>query len=283
MQRHLSLVTSEATSSDAEGQMRAAGAAASRTQVHLMLAQAAEQRGDYAAAAAWLDKVDASDPRALDASLRRASILARQGKFTEARALIASAPEQAAEEARAKVLGESQMLRDFKRWQEAYDVLAEGTKRFPADVDMRYEQAMMAEKLERMDLMETLLRQVIADKPDHQHAYNALGYSLADRGQRLDEARQLVAKALELAPGDPFITDSLGWIEFRLGNHTEAIRLLQQAWATRPDTEIGAHLGEVLWVTGQQDEARRIWREARARDAENDVLRETLKRLRAEP
>jgi tetratricopeptide (TPR) repeat protein len=283
LQRYLSLAQPAEAASDPDGQMRAAGAAAARTQVHLMLAQAAEQRGDSAAAATWLDKIDAEDARAFDARLRRASLLARQGKVAEARALIASAPEQTADESRAKVLGESQMLRDFKRWQDAYDVLAEGTKRFPQDVDMRYEQAMMAEKIDRLDLMESLLRQVIADKPDHQHAYNALGYSLADRGQRLDEARQLVAKALELAPGDPFITDSLGWIEFRLGNHTEAVRLLRQAWATRPDTEIGAHLGEALWVSGQQDEARRIWREARTRDAENDVLRETLKRLRVEP
>ena len=282
LQRYLSLAPSVDNTPDPEGQ-RASGAAAARTQVHLMLAQAAEQRGDNAAAAAWLDKIDASDARAFDARLRRASLIARQGKFAEARALIASAPEQTAEEARAKILGESQMLRDFKRWQEAYDVLSDGTKRFPQDVDMRYEQAMMAEKLDRMDLMESLLRQVIAEKPDHQHAYNALGYSLADRGQRLDEARQLVSKALELAPGDPFITDSLGWIEFRLGNHAEAIRLLRKAWETRPDTEIGAHLGEALWVSGQQDEAKRIWREARARDAENDVLRETLTRLRVEP
>ena len=128
--------------------------------------------------------------------------------------------------------------------------------------------------------MERLLRRVIALKPDHPHAHNALGYSLADRGLRLPEARALIQRALELSPGDPFITDSLGWVEFRLGNRDEAARLLRQAYAARPDTEIGAHLGEVLWSAGQHDEARRVWREVKTRDQANEVLRETLARLR---
>jgi Flp pilus assembly protein TadD len=152
--------------------------------------------------------------------------------------------------------------------------------RWPQDVDLLYEQAMVAEKMDRLAEMETLLRRVMQLKPDHQHAYNALGYSLADRGLRLEEARALIVKALELAPGDPFITDSLGWVEFRLGRHDEALRLLRDAYRARPDTEIAAHLGEVLWVLGRQDEARAIWREGRARDAGNEVLRETLVRLR---
>ena len=141
----------------------------------------------------------------------------------------------------------------------------------------------MAEKVERMDDMEQLLRRVIALKPDNAHAHNALGYSLADRKQRLPEARELVKRALDLAPGDPFITDSLGWVEFRLGNRDEAANLLRSAYAARPDTEIAAHLGEVLWSLGQRDEARRVWREGKVRDAANDVLRETLTRLRVDP
>ena len=123
---------------------------------------------------------------------------------------------------------------------------------------------------------------MIALKRDHAHAYNALGYSLAERNLRLAEAKELIERALALSPGDPFITDSLGWVEFRLGNREEALRLLRQAYKTRPDTEIGAHLGEVLWAMGQKDEARRIWAEARQRDAGNDVLRETLVRLKAQ-
>jgi Flp pilus assembly protein TadD len=123
---------------------------------------------------------------------------------------------------------------------------------------------------------------VIRIKPDHHHAYNALGYSLADRNVRLEEARDLIKKALSLSPGEPFITDSLGWVEYRMGNRDEALRLLREAYHARPDPEIGAHLGEVLWVADQRDEARRVWRESRERDTNNEVLQETLKRLRVD-
>jgi len=250
-------------------------------QAWLMLAQAAEQRADYKAAESWLALID--DPkRALEVQSRRASLLARQGRLTEARALIQSAPEIDPGDARAKLIAEAGLLRDAKRWQDAYDVLAGANQRFADDSDLLYEQAMMAEKLNRMDDMERMLRRVIALKPESAHAHNALGYSLVDRSQRLPEARALIQRALELAPGDPFITDSLGWAEFRLGNADEALRLLRKAYAARPDPEIAAHLGEVLWSVGQRDEARRVWRDARTRDAANDVLRETLSRLKAD-
>jgi Flp pilus assembly protein TadD len=188
-------------------------------------------------------------------------------------------PERSEADARAKLLAEAQLLREVKRWQAAYEAFDRANARFADDVDLLYEQAMVAEKLDRLDEMERLLRRVIAIKPDHGHAHNALGYSLADRRVRLPEARELIRQALDLMPGDPFITDSLGWVEYRLGNLEEAERLLRQAWASRPDTEIGAHLGEVLWARGKQDDARRIWRQAQARDGSNEVLRETLARL----
>jgi tetratricopeptide (TPR) repeat protein len=251
------------------------------TQAWLMLAQSAEQRRDFAAAERWLAKV--ADPqRALEVQTRRAIMLARQGKITQARALINGVPERRPEDGRAKLVAEATVLREVKQWRDAFDVLASANKRFIDDSDLLYEQAMVAEKLNRLTEMESLLRRVIALKPDNPHAHNALGYSLADRQQRLPEARQLVQRALELSPGDPFITDSLGWVEFRLGNRDEALRLLRRAYASRPDTEIAAHLGEVLWAVGQRDEARRVWREGKARDASNDVLRETLARLRAD-
>jgi tetratricopeptide (TPR) repeat protein len=249
-----------------------------RTQAWLMLAQAAELRGDGKAAAGWLDKID--DPqRALEVQTRRATLLAKQGRFKEARALVQQVPERKPEDARAKLIAESQVLREVKRWPDAHAVLVSANDRFPSDIDLLYEQAMVAEKLSRMDEMERVLRRVIELKPDHQHAYNALGYSLAERNQRLPEARDLIAKAVELAPNDPFIADSLGWVEFRLGNNTQALLHLKRAYASRPDTEIAAHLGEVLWAAGQRDEARRVWREGRTRDADNEVLRETLARL----
>jgi tetratricopeptide (TPR) repeat protein len=257
------------------------GAEQGRTQAWLLLAQAAEQQGDFKAAEAWLGKVE-SPQRALEVQSRRASLLARQGKVREARELVRMAPEKAPGDARAKLLAEAQILRDVKLWNEANGVLAQANQAFPGDVELLYEQSMVAEKLNRIDEMERLLRRVIELKPDHHHAYNALGYSLAERNQRLPEAKALIRKALDLSPGEPFITDSLGWVEYRLGNRDEALRLLRAAYQTRPDPEIAAHLGEVLWVAGERDEARRVWREARSRDGANDVLRETLARLRVD-
>lgn len=286
LQRYLTLTAGEgggtpATAADDDDDADEDRVVQGRVQAWLMLAQAAEQRGDYGAAEAWLARIE--DPkRALEVQSRRATLLARQGRVDEARALVRQAPERETGDARAKLMAEAGLLREVKRWDEAFELLGGAAQRFPDDPDLLYEQAMVAEKMGRADEMERLLRRVIEIKPDNAHAHNALGYSLADRGQRLAEARQLIQRALELAPGDPFITDSLGWVEYRLGNLPEALRLLRQAYASRPDAEIGAHLGEVLWAMGQHDEARRIWVESKGRDAANDVLRETLARLKVE-
>ena len=247
----------------------------------LLLSQAAEQQGDLKGADAWLAKID-SPQRALEVQVRRASLLAREGKVAQARELIHRLPEKTPEDARAKVLAEAQVLRDAKLWAEASALLNQANQKFPNDVDLIYEQSMMLEKLNKLADMERLLRRVIELKPDHQQAYNALGYSLADRNVRLPEALTLIQKALALSPGEPSITDSMGWVEYRLGHRDEALRLLRDAYRAQPDAEIAAHLGEVLWVDGQTDEARRVLREARGRDAGNDVLRETLTRLRVD-
>ncbi|MCC7150996.1 MAG: tetratricopeptide repeat protein [Rubrivivax sp.] len=278
LERYLTLRDLQASAAPAasEGDEQGGGG---RTQAWLMLAQAAEQLGQYDAAEGWLARVD--DPaRALEVQSRRASLLARQGRIDEARALLRQVPERDGVDARTKLLAEAALLREARRWADAFQVLADAVQRYPEDADLLYEQAMMAEKIGRTDDMERLLRRSIELKPDNAHARNALGYSLADRGLRLPEARALVQRALELAPGDPYITDSLGWVEYRQGNLLEALRLLRQAYAARPDAEIGAHLGEVLWAMGQHDEARRIWAESKGRDAANDVLRETLARLK---
>jgi tetratricopeptide (TPR) repeat protein len=250
-------------------------------QAWLMLAQASEQLGDFKAAEAWLARIE--DPAsALEVQTRRATMLVRQGQLELALQAIRVLPETRPEQARAKLLAEVSVLREGQRWTDAYALLGSTQQRFGEDPDLLYEQSMMAEKVGRFDDMEQLLKRVIEIKPANAHAYNALGYSLAERKVRLPEARALILRALELSPGDPFITDSLGWVEYRLGNLDEALRLLRLAWQARPDTEIGAHLGEVLWARGLQDEARRIWREAQARDKGNDVLREALTRLRVD-
>ncbi len=253
-----------------------------RTTAYLLLAQAAEMDKRFGDAEQWLARID-NPARALEVLSRRASLMARQGQIEPARELLRRAPERTPEDRRAKLLAEAQVLRDVKQWPAALEVLQTASRAYPDDVDLLYEQSMVAEKLGRLDEMERLLRRVIELRPEHHHAFNALGYTLADRNIRLQEARTLILRALELAPGEPFITDSLGWVEFRLGNRDEALRLLRKAYAARPDPEIGAHLGEVLWSSGQKDEARRVWGEARRRDAANEVLRETLQRLKVEP
>ncbi|MEX8505967.1 tetratricopeptide repeat protein [Leptothrix ochracea] len=250
-----------------------------RAQAYLMLAQAAEQTQDYAGAQTWLEKLSETDSDNNNVLIRRASLLQRQGQLQNALALIHTLPQSTPSELRLRIGSEAQILRDAQAWAQAYDVLSQGNQQLPDDADLLYEQAMLAERLQHLDEMEQLLRRVITLKPDHHHAYNALGYSLAERNERLEEARDLIAKALSLSPGDPYITDSLGWVEFRMGHYPQAVDLLQKAYNRRPDTEIAAHLGEALWVSGQQDHARQIWNDGLQRDNHNTVLQETLKRL----
>jgi tetratricopeptide (TPR) repeat protein len=247
-------------------------------QAYLYLADIATRRKDYAAAQRWLSRIDNAE-EIVSVQTRRATLLARQGMLAEARQLIQTLPAHNAEEARAKLLSEAQLLREAKQYRTAYDLLRQASPGDALDADVLYEQAMLAEKLGELGEMERLLRTVIAAKPDYHHAYNALGYSLAERNLRLPEARQLIQKALEFAPGDPFISDSLGWVEFRLGNGTQAVQILESAYQSRPDAEIAAHLGEVLWSLGQKSRAVTVWKEGWHLSPENETLAETLQRL----
>lgn len=251
-------------------------------QAYLSLSQIWEKRKDYTGAGAWLDRIENAQDL-VAAQNRRASLLARQGKMEEARKLLRAIPERNPGDARNKLLAEVQLLRENKQVRAAYDLLAEAVRRDPKDSELLYDQAMLAEKLGNVADMERLLRQVIAAKPDYHPAYNALGYSFAERNIRLPEARQLIQKALAFAPGDPFISDSLGWVEFRMGNRAEALRILDTAYKARPDAEIAAHLGEVLWAVGQRDRAQAVWKEGLLLNRENETLQETLKRLRVKP
>lgn len=253
-----------------------------KTQAYLMLSQVAEKRGDFAQAEAWLTRIDSASA-VVSAQSRRAGLLARQGKVSEARAILRALPAKDADEERLKLLAEVQLLREVQDFQAAYDMQSQAVARHPDDIDLAYDQAMLAERLGKLDLMERQLRQVIARQPDYHHAYNALGYSFAERGVRLQEGKELIAKALELAPGDPFITDSMGWVEFKLGRREEAARLLEQAFKKQPDAEIGAHLGEVLWSLGRREEAQTVWRNAQKANPDNAALKETIKRLGARP
>ncbi len=252
------------------------------SQAYLMQAQIAEKQGNFAQAETWLSRID-NTADLFGAQTRRASLLARQGKLAEAQTLIRGLPAATPEDERAKLLAEVQLLRDAQKHQEAFDLQSRVVALKPQDNDLVYDQAMLAEKAGKLDVMEKLLREIIARQPDYHHAYNALGYSLAERGVRLPEARQLITKALELAPGDPFITDSLAWVEFRLGNAAEAARLLEEAFKKQPDAEIAAHWGEVLWTLGQRERANAVWRDGLKINRDNGTLKDTLKRLGANP
>ncbi|MFG6488631.1 tetratricopeptide repeat protein [Roseateles sp. BYS78W] len=276
LRESLKRLDTPAAGTDAEIASRAEG----RQSAWLLLSQVAEQRGDLKAAEAALQKVDGNG---IDIRFRRATLLARQGKLAEGRKLLTPAADASDEDTRAALLADAQLQRENRDFAGAAASLKAAVERFPEDTDLLYEQAMMSEKLGHFDEMETQLRKVITLKPDHHHAYNALGYSFADRNVRLPEAKQLIEQALKLAPGEPFIVDSLGWVEFRLGQLPEAAKLLRQAYAARPDAEIAAHLGEVLWLSGAQDEARKVLAEATQRDPENEALRETLGRLKVKP
>ncbi len=248
------------------------------TQAYFLQADLAEQNHQPDEALRLLTLIETPQD-ALRVQVRRAVIVAHQGKLDEARALIRNAPESVPEDTRTKISAEAQLLRDNKQFQQVYVFLQEAVQRNPEDVDLRYDLAMAAEKLDKIDEMEKLLRQVIADKPDYQHAYNALGYSLADRKLRLPEARELIQKALEFSPDDPYILDSLGWVEFRSGNLDQALHILEGAFHSRPDAEIAAHLGEVLWSMGRREQARGIWNDGLAQNPVNDTLLDTIKRL----
>jgi len=248
------------------------------TQAYLSLAQIAQQRQQYAAATKWLDRIESSDEE-LPIQVQKASLLAQQGKVEEARALIQQIPAHQTTDVRAKFLAEVQLLKNAQDTTEAFAVMGKAAAQFPDDEELAYEHAMLADKAGKPEEMEQILRGLMARKPNYHHAYNALGYALADRNTRLHEAKALILQALEMAPGDPFITDSLGWVEFRLGNLTVAAQLLRQALEKRPDIEIAVHLGEVLWVMGDFDAAKALFQQARGMQADNAVLIDTLKRL----
>ena len=249
------------------------------TRAYLLLSDIAQKRKNYTQALAWLDKIPAAQTQAYEVSAQRASVLARQGKMPEALELLRPIAGDSPEQVRTKLQFQAQLLREQRRYQEAYDLLSPVLKRLPQDPQLLYEVGILADLRGAPDEMERLLRQLIALNPNAAHAYNALGYALADRNVRLPEAKQLIAKALELNPSDPMIQDSMGWVEFRLGRLEQARSLLEAAYAAHPDPEIAAHLGEVLWVMGQREQAMRVWREAAAQDPAHTLLQQTLQRL----
>ncbi|MFM0099171.1 tetratricopeptide repeat protein [Paraburkholderia nemoris] len=248
-------------------------------QAYIYLAQLSLEQKNEAAASDWLNKVSPASQQFVPAQITRAQLLAKQGKTEDARKLLANlqAPDPRDQALIART--DAAILFDAKRYPEAETRLQQATANFPDDPDLTYDYAMAAEKTGHYDVMEAQLRKLIQTQPDNPQAYNALGYSLADRNQRLPEADKLVEKASALAPNDAFIMDSVGWVKYRMGDTSDAIKLLRKAYDLQPNAEIGAHLGEVLWKTGAQDQARAAFRDARKLEPDNDTLVKTLQRL----
>jgi len=247
--------------------------------VRYVLGQIAEEQKQWPQAIKWYDSIDDGD-QLIPARVRSAGAIAKQGKLDEARVFLQRVGNEYPGERIQLTVAEAQLLREANRHRDAYEVLGKALKEEPEQPELLYDHALTAEKLERFDVLESNLRKLIQVRPDHAHAYNALGYSFAERNTRLPEARKLIEKALEIAPEDYFIIDSLGWVLYREGNLKGAAEQLRRAYTGRPDAEIGAHLGEVLWVMGRRDEADKIWQESLKASPENETLQKTIKRLK---
>ncbi len=174
---------------------------------------------------------------------------------------------------------EAEVLLEQRSYDDAVMVLDRSLARFPEHVGLLYSRAMLAERLGDLPLLENCLRRILVLEPDNVVSLNALGYTLADRTDRLIEAQNLIYQAYQLDPTDPSILDSMGWVEYRRGNPRKALVWLRKAYAKAEDAEVAAHLGEVLWVLGQRDEARTILDKAQQKEPDNEVLQSTLERL----
>lgn len=248
--------------------------------VRLYLGQIAEEGKRWDEALQWYGQV-APGAQYLPARLRIAQVLMRQGKLDEARRRLQETAADPRERAQL-LIGEAQLLREVGRHADVFAVLDGGLAAQPDQPELLYETALAAERVGRIEQMERNLRRLIELKPDHAHAYNALGYSMVDRNVRLDEAQALIEKAVQLSPQDPYILDSKGWLLFRRGDTAGALEILRRALALRADPEIAAHLGEVLWTAGQRDEARKTWEDAlkaSPANAANETLLGTIRKF----
>jgi tetratricopeptide (TPR) repeat protein len=215
----------------------------------------------------------------IPAQVRYALLLSRQGKMDDALHYLQSLPVTNDQQRAQLIIAEAQLLRESGAYQKAFRLLSSGLDKFPDSPDLLYDRALAAEKIGKTDIMEKDLRKLIQLKPDHAHAYNALGYGLAEHSSRLKEALELIEKAIQLSPNDPYIMDSLGWVHYRMGNLNQGLSFLRQAFGMNPDPEIAAHLGEVLWVQGTKEEAKEIWQSTLKEHPGNEALLNTMKKF----
>ena len=217
----------------------------------------------------------------LDAQLSMANVVSRTQGADKAIQMLDDLENLSDAQLAQVITAQANLLAQAKRFQESYELLGKAVDNMPNSNELIYDYAMAAERVQQFTVLETQLRKLIKIKPDFAQAYNALGYSFADRNVKLEEANQLIAKALAINPGDHFIMDSMGWVQYRLGNLDKAFEFLNKAYNLQNDTEIAAHLGEVLWKQGKQAEASKLWAEALKINPENDVLIKTIKKFKS--
>lgn len=247
-----------------------------RSQAYFYLGLIDARQGRVREALAWFDRVEGG-PAEFDARVNAVTALVGLGRWEEARTRLNGLRVRYPNEALRLYLLEADLLVKRKNPKAAFDLLTSALGEMPGQTELLYSRALVAEQLGRVDLLEADLRAVLEKNPDDANALNALGFTLADRAVRLDEAKALLERAMQLKPNDPAILDSWGWLQYRLGRLDQAAIYLQRAYKLIEDPEIAAHLGEVLWEQGKRAEARRIWGEAWNRAPEH----EDLKRVRA--
>ena len=247
-------------------------------QLHIYLGRSAERQKMDSKALEWYDKIQPGE-QYLEAKLSVASVIARTKNVDAAIKMLDEVDDITPEQQIMVIQAEANLLTQAKRNQESFDLIEKAAKNWPASTELSYDYALAAERIGKLDVMEAELRKVIKLKPDFAAAYNALGYSFADRNINLNDAKTLVETALKLSPNDHYILDSLGWVHYRLGNLALAAEALRKAYEMQADPEIAAHLGEVLWKQGLQEEAKKIWASALKAFPENDVLMATARKF----
>jgi len=256
--------------------------------IYLYLGQIAEKNNNDAEAVNWYSKVQQPGEKAssqqadhyLDAKLSMANVMSRTQGADAAIQMLDDLENLSDAQLAQVITAQANLLAQAKRFQESYELLGKAVANMPNSNELIYDYAMAAERVQQFTVLETQLRKLIKIKPDFAQAYNALGYSFTERNIKLEEANKLIAKALELSPNDHYIMDSMGWVQYRLGNLDKAFERLNKAYNLQNDAEIAAHLGEVLWKQGKQDEASKIWADTLKVSPDNDLLLKTIKRFK---
>jgi len=239
-----------------------------------------ENRKQYDIAIDWYQQVHVGDYQ-FDARLRIADMLGLSGQIDEAiEHLDAMLDGSQSNGSLVRIyVAKGELLRLARRYEESMAVFNTALEIVPGNSDLLYARALVAERLGQIDQLEEDLKFILKTEPDNAHALNALGFTLADQTDRYEEAHVYLKRAIEIMPDDPAIIDSLGWVHYRLGDYDEAIRLLRMALSRFDDAEIAAHLGEVLWVVGKQEEARGIWQKALKKTPDAPVLLKVMQRF----